>query len=183
MTLQILEKFKIFRKSLFARFTYRADATFELIDGIAGQTQKESAVKVSLSKLFRRRYSSITEAVDNLFRTDSKAIPTEQEVEKQQTAMMQLIVNAYLDDGSQSTSLDKSFVSLAGDCFPVARIYSEKLEDKGFVYNPTKVPGQKPITVGHQYSALVILDNSSDTSHWVVPLSIVRVSTKKMALM
>jgi hypothetical protein len=68
MTYAIVEKFRKFRTKLFAFFKYRSDSTMDLIDAIAGQTSKESCVKLSLNPLFRRKYSSITDVVDNLFR-------------------------------------------------------------------------------------------------------------------
>jgi hypothetical protein len=61
MTNAILNKLKKIRTDLFAFFTYRADSTMDLIDAIAGQASKESTVKISLSTLFRRTYSSITD--------------------------------------------------------------------------------------------------------------------------
>src|ERR1700722_20642324 len=56
MTNAIVNKLKKFRTDLFAFFTYRADSTMDLIDAIAGQSSKESTVKISLSTLFRRTY-------------------------------------------------------------------------------------------------------------------------------
>ncbi len=73
--------------------------------------------------------------------------------------------------------IKKPFELMAVDCSSNPRIYSKKLEDRGVVHSPTKVPGQIPITVGHQYSSVVFLPERSDPSepHWVVPLSTVRV--------
>lgn len=45
---------------------------------------------------------------------------------------------------------------------------------------PTKVPGQKPVTVGHQYSTLVYLpERSGPSDHWVVALSTLRVRSQE----
>ena len=54
MTKAIIDKLKQFRTELFSFFKYRSDSTMDLIDAIAGQQSKESAVKISLSNLFRR---------------------------------------------------------------------------------------------------------------------------------
>lgn len=53
----------------------RSDATLNLINAIAGQTSKESVVKLSLNQLFRRDYSSITDVLDNLFRIKALVNP------------------------------------------------------------------------------------------------------------
>ena len=47
------------------------------------------------------------------------------------------------------------------------------------VHAPNHIPGQKPITVGHEYSVLVYLpDREEDKEkHWVVPLSVKRVES------
>ena len=59
MTNTIVSKLKQFRTDLFSFFKYSSDSTMDLIDAIAGEPSKESTVKVSLSNLFRRSYSSI----------------------------------------------------------------------------------------------------------------------------
>jgi hypothetical protein len=77
----------------------------------------------------------------------------------------------------------RGFKLFAVDCSSNSRIYADKLEDRGIVHAPTKVPGQKPITVGHQYSTLVYLPErlKSSDPHWVIPLSEERVKTEESA--
>jgi hypothetical protein len=58
-----LRKFISEKSILFYLFKYRSDSTMDLVDAIAGQSSKESAVKISLSNLFRRTYSSITDVI------------------------------------------------------------------------------------------------------------------------
>jgi len=175
MTNAIVNKLKKFRTDLFAFFTYRADSTMDLIDAIAGQSSKESTVKISLSTLFRRTYSSITDVVDNLFRRKASV---NLKPDEQQEAYFE-ITEFLLEQCPQPSR--RLFELIAVDCSSTHRIYSEKLEDRGFVHSPTKVPGQIPITVGHQYSTVVYLPERSDPSepHWVVPLSTVRVKTEE----
>jgi hypothetical protein len=57
-------------------------------------------------------------------------------------------------------------------------MYATKVDDRAIVHAPNHVPGQKPITVGHEYSVLVHLPNQAADRelHWVVPLSVKRVS-------
>lgn len=60
------------------------------------------------------------------------------------------------------------------------RKYSKTLEDKGIVHAPNVVPGNKPITVGHQFSIVGFLpEQSSENANipWMLPLSVQRVAT------
>ena len=175
MTNSIIDKLCEFRNRLFDLFIYRADSTMDLIDAIAGQVSKESIVKLSLNELFRRSYSSITDVVDNLFRRKANKNPKPNELLEDQMKITNLI-------SEQCPKLvSRPFHLFAIDCSSTPRIYSDKMEDRGFVHSPTKVPGQKPVTVGHQYSTLVYLPERLEPSnpHWVIPLSVVRVKTEE----
>ena len=92
MTNSIIAKVQDFRRHLYSLFQYRADAIFDLIDAIAAGGY-DSIVKTSLSPLFRREYSSITDAADNLFRLYPEVNPSEQELKEQQLKISQLSVN------------------------------------------------------------------------------------------
>lgn len=175
MTTAIIDKLKKFRTDLFALFKYRSDSTMDLIDAFAGQPSKESIVKISLSNLFRRTYSSITDVVDNLFRQEANVNLKPDEMEEAHFKITELLIEQC------PQPIKRPFELMAVDCSSNDRIYSKKLEDRGFVHSPTKVPGQLPITVGHQYSTVVFLPEKIDLSepHWVVPLSTERVKTKE----
>ena len=54
------------------------------------------------------------------------------------------------------------------------------MEDKGIVHAPNVVPGNKPITVGHQYSIVGFLpEQNAENANipWMLPLSVKRVAT------
>lgn len=174
MTSAIIEQVCNFRNSLFNLFSYRRDSTMDLIDAIAGQPSKDSTVKVSLSSLFRRGYCSITDVVDNFFRTKANIDPKPEDLKESRIKIIQLIAKQCPNPHQ------RSFHLFAVDCSPAPRMYAEKLEDRGFVHAPTKVPGQMPITIGHQYSTLVYLPERFAFSepHWVIPLSNERVASK-----
>jgi hypothetical protein len=55
------------------------------------------------------------------------------------------------------------------------------LPDRGFVYQPNTIKGNKPIVIGHQYSFWAWLPESAQpkTGNWVVPLSMKRVSSQE----
>jgi IS4 transposase len=171
----IIDSFYSFRNQLFDFFKYRSDSTIDLVDAIAGQVSKESPVKLCLSSLFRRTYSSITDVVDNLFRRKPNVNPDPKEVLEDQLK----ITNLFAEECPKQNL--RPFILFAVDCSSNPRIYSDKLEDRSFVHQPTKVPGQKPITVGHQYSTLVYLPEKhlSTELHWVIPLSVRRVKSNE----
>lgn len=153
-----------FRNRLFRSFTLRRDSIMDLIDAVASLVGVSSLVGLSMASLFRRKYSSITDALDNFGK--------ESDVEK--LGRLQLLAE-------HCSFPEKGFILLATDCTANPRIYAEKLEDRSIVHAPNHVPGQKPITVGHQYSTLIHLPlNPEDRKgHWVEPLSTARVPSHK----
>ena len=168
----IVAKFQTFRHRLFQLFPYRAGATMDLIDAVSAMTTADSVVKLSLSDLFRRTYSSLTDVLNSLFRTNLKTLPTDEERQKQAFKVTQLLAEKCAPNPSE-----KDFVLFAIDCTANPRIYASKVEDRASVHAPNHVPGQKPITIGHEYSVLVYLPNRGEDRelHWVVPLSVRRV--------
>ena len=52
--------------SIYDTFPKRADATMELVDAISSNQSASSVVQLSQEPLFRRKHSSINDAIDNL---------------------------------------------------------------------------------------------------------------------
>lgn len=88
----IIAKFQTFRYRLFQLFPYRAGATMDLIDAVSATTTADSVVKLSLSDLFRRTNSSLTDVLSSLFRTNLKIPQTDEERQKQAFKITQLLV-------------------------------------------------------------------------------------------
>ena len=65
----------------------------------------------------------------------------------------------------------------------IQRLFAQTLEDRTFVYQPNVPGGNKPITIGHQYSAQVVYpeQDQPDGSPWVVPLSMRRIRSEETA--
>lgn len=170
----IVSKFQTFRNSLFQLFQYRAGATMDLIDTVSANTTADSIVKLSLSDLFRRKYSSLTDVLSSLFRTNLKAPPTVEERKEHTLKVTQLLAEACASDPQNDV-----FALFAIDCTANPRLYANKVDDRAIVHAPNHVPGQKPITVGHEYSVLVHLPSweADRNLHWVVPLSVKRVES------
>lgn len=55
---------------------------------------------------------------------------------------------------------------------------AKTLSDRGYIYQPNTVKGNKPINIGHSYSLLSILPEKEtcDNAAWAIPLSGERVS-------
>ena len=170
----IVSNFQWFRNRLFRLFDYRAGSTMDLIDALAATPTTNSIVKLSLSSLFARTYSRITDVLSSLFRTNLKTLPTDEERKEQTLKVTQLLA-----EECALSSLQNDIALFAIDCTANPRIYADKVRDRTMVHAPNHVPGQKPITVGHEYSVLVYLpDREEDKEkHWVVPLSVKRVES------
>ena len=115
----IVSKFQSFRNRLFQLFHYRAGATMDLIDAVSSTTTANSVVKLSLSDLFRRTYSSLTDVLSSLLRTNLKIMPTEEERREQTLKITQLLAEECAPgfEGSH-------FALFAIDCTANPRSYS-----------------------------------------------------------
>jgi hypothetical protein len=146
-----------FRKEVYQNFNKRADTLMDLLDAICSQTRTRSVVELSLQNCFRRSYSAIFKAMDE-YR------PGEDDL-------------AHLARPYLPTSQQYPFWLLGVDVTPQPRPYAHTMAERGFVYQPTVIWGNKPITIGHQYSTVALLPEK-DKDHpvpWVVPLSCQRI--------
>ena len=67
----------------------------------------------------------------------------------------------------------RSYHLLGLDVTPVPRPHAQTLEERGFVYQPNLVRGNKPINIGHAYSILAELPEKVGPyqAPWSIPLS------------
>lgn len=150
-----------FREQVYQNFNKRADTLMDLLDAISSNTQARSVVELSLQDCFRRDYSSLFKAVAGY------------EPEKASKSLAQQAA-PYLPE------LEKRKFWLFGvDVTPQSRPYAPSLADRSYVYQPTPMRSNKPITIGHQYSDVFYLPEREPgrPKHWVVPLSTQRVKT------
>lgn len=160
----IVNKFKNFRDQIFSCFSFRADATMELVDALSGNLDASSVVQLSLNPIFRRKYGSVRDAITHFA------------FDPHQTDRLEkcLINHCAPITGTQPYRL------LVIDCTAAPREYSKTLFDRGIVHAPNVVPGNKPITVGHQYSVVGFLPEQTIENKyipWMLPLSTRRVAT------
>jgi hypothetical protein len=132
----------------------------ELVDAISSNTTARSVVELSLNSHFRRHYTALNKAVK------VNALPKQKLAE---------LASLTIDEPSQ-----RKFHLLATDVTSAPRPFAETLRDRGFVYQPNTLKGNKPIAIGHQYSFWAWLPETTlpKSGNWVVPLSLQRVSSQ-----
>jgi hypothetical protein len=141
--------------------TNRADTLVELADALCSNPTATSVVELSQTACFRRSYSSLFKAI----------------AEWQPPKMwLPHLLGPYLPTPQQ-----RSFWLLLVDVTAQPRPYSHTVADRGLVYQPTVVKGNKPVTIGHQYSsvALGLEPEAGVSGSWVLPLLTERVSTSQ----
>ena len=150
-----------FRQQLYQNFNNRADTLMELVDAICSNPDARSVVEYSLTPCFRRSYSTIFQAI--------------KEMEWDELMIARLVV-PFLPRPRQ-----RLYWLLATDVTPQPRPFARTLPDRGMVHQPNPIKGNKPITVGHQYSSLVWLPEAeADVSpSWVLPLMARRIRTNE----
>jgi hypothetical protein len=150
-----------FRQQLYQNFNNRADTLMELVDAICSNPDARSVVEYSLTPCFRRSYSTIFKALNEM---------------EGEELMIARLVAPYLPQPQQ-----RPYWLLANDVTSQPRPFAPTLPDRGVMYQPNPVQGNKPITVGHQYSSLVLLPEAEAavSPSWVVPLMVRRVRTSE----
>lgn len=161
----IVNAFKDFRDKIYHFFSLRRDAAFELIDSLSSNTNADSVVQLSLNPAHRRNYCSITRVVDEFYPEKSD-----------KTAVNKALTNILCE---QCVAPVRDYYLFGVDCTPNPRRYSPTQKDKGFVYAPNTLSGNKPVTIGHQYSIAAYLPEKmgDNTPPWILPLACHRVTT------
>lgn len=170
-----LQGVKQFRERLYHKLPRRRDATMNLIDALASRTAARSPVELSLEPAFRRGHNSLYDAVDTFFTPTS---PRREHMERRGLeAALRREVAALLGPPAE-----RPFWLLGLDVVPVSRPHAVRLYDRSYVHQPTVVPGQVPVTIGHNYSQLVSLpEKAPGDAAWTVPLSTRRVVSPQTA--
>lgn len=156
-----LRSFINFRKNLCLSFKNYSDANMNLLDSLSSNLSAKSLAQLTLNSEYKRKYTSAYKSVAKLEYRDDMSMPS--------------IASELVPSPEK-----RSFHMMALDVTPAKAVYSKKKGDRTPVYSPTKIPGQKPITVGHKYSFVVSLPEKKDTSPpWVLPLDVKRVKSSK----
>jgi hypothetical protein len=144
-----------FRYTLYQSFDNRADTVMELIDAICSAPDTSSVVEYTLAACFRRSYSTIFKAIDEL---------------RLEELMLSHVLAPYLSRPRQ-WPLWLLLVDVTSN--------APTLADRGMVYAPTEVKGNKPVTIGHEYSTVTLglEPEAGVSSSWVLPLLTQRVAS------
>ena len=152
-------EFQQFRQELYESFNKRADTALELVDALCGFPEAETLVQLTLSPEFRRTYTALYKAID--------------EVAWEDISIAKLVANAV------PRPQHWPFWLFLVDVTSQPRPFALTLSDRGFVYQPNAVAGNKPVTIGHQYSTVVLRSEKEPgmTKSWVIPMDTQRVAT------
>ena len=150
-----------FRHRLYQNFTNRADTLMELVDALCSNTSARSVVELCLTPCFRRSYSTLYKAL------------AEWTCDERQLARL---LSPVLPPPSA-----RAFWLFGVDVTPQPRPFAHSLSDRSMVYHPNQVAGNAPVTIGHQYSTVALLNetHASCSPSWVLPLSTARVASRE----
>ena len=169
----LLEEIQIwqeFRTSLSSLFPSRKTSIIELIDSLSSNHNCSSPVELSESELFSRNYSSIYKAINQSFYDGEES---NQEGKAQQRKQLYSLVFPPINQ-----EINLPFYLLGLDSTPIPRPYSGHLKDRGYIYQPNTITGNKPINIGHKYSVLSYLVKDQDThNNWAVPIEGKRITS------
>jgi len=152
----IIDKLQDFRQQGYRFLGNGRDAIFDLMDAVLTSPRVKSFVELSLSAVYRRKWSSLYESLK-----DSR--PNRGRIRR-------LCVEQIPKDIRPL---------LAGDHTGWGRPHAKTLKDRSFVHQPNLVEGNKPIMLGHDYSTLAWIPEM--TGSWAIPLCHERISSFETA--
>lgn len=141
-----------FRQAAYDSMERARDALFELSDAVIERPHVRSLAELSCSPVFRRKWSSTYEALDDgLLNREN---------------LMRLCIGHIAEEGRPI---------LAGDHTAWTRLWARTLPDRTYEHQSTPVPGRRPITIGHAYSTVVWVPETEGS--WALPLLNERISS------
>ena len=171
-----ISQLKQFRQELYEAFDLRRDALMELTDALSSTPNAQSVVELSLSPFFCRHYSSGSDAIACLFQPSE---PEKADAERRAFEQKWVrLIAPYLPEPQQ-----RRFWLFGTDVVPIPRLFARTLADRTYVHQPNTVAGNKPVTIGHDYSHLVFFPEkiNADDPPWAVPMIVRRVHSDEKA--
>lgn len=139
------------------------DAFFELGDAVLTSRTISSFAELSQATMFRRQWPSLYEALDD-------AVLDEQRLLR--------LLGEQLQAATTGSTKD---ILIGGDHTPWPREGAYTLEHRRFLHSATRVPGNRPITIGLAYSTIGwVRDMARDS--WCLPLLHERIAPSLTAL-
>jgi hypothetical protein len=144
-----------FRQQMYGCFDRSRDALFNLCDALVSEPQARSLPELSLSVFFERRWPSVYEALQ-----DGRI-----NVERLRTVFVQALIESQPADEPIWVGIDSSSME---------RLEAESSRDRGMIYVPTMPHATKPVSVGWQFSTVMLLPEqrsrlgrgAGPTAHW-----------------
>ena len=149
------------RQQMYDCFERSADALFNLSDALLSEPQARSLPELSLSVFFQRRWPSVYEALQ-----DGRI-----NVEHLRAVFVQALLESKAADEPIWLGLDSSSMQ---------RLEAKGSRDRGMIYVPNMPHATKPVSVGWQFSTLMLLPEQP--SSWVGILEQRRISTQRTAI-
>ena len=143
-----------FRQAAYDLLGHARDAQFELTDAVLQMRQIHSFAELSCAPAFRRKWSSAYEAI--------------QDGQPNREGLLKLYLANWVTDQP---------IILAGDHTAWQHLWAETLEGRSYVHQPTPIRGRRPVTIGHNYSTLVVVPEAHRS--WALPLLHERVENQK----
>lgn len=150
--MDVITRLKAFRQEAYKNLCRAHDATFELTDAVLLTRNAYSLADLSLSPVFRRKWPSIYEAL--------------QDCRPQRNRLMRLYIEQMHWQGRQL---------LAGDHTVWPRPDAVTLQERTIEHQPTAVPGNRPITKGEGYSTIAWIPEADGS--WALPLRHERITS------
>jgi hypothetical protein len=150
-----------FRQQVYGCFERSQDALFNLCDALVSEPQARSLPELSLSPFFQRRWPSVYAALQD------GRINTE--------GLRAVFVQALLADHRRDEP-----VWLGLDSSSMQRLEADSSADRGMIYVPNMPHASKPVSVGWQFSTLMLLPDQP--SSWVGILDQQRIGTGQTAI-
>ncbi len=149
------------RQQMYSCFERSRDALFNLSDALLSESQARSLPELSLSAFFERRWPSVYEALQD------GRINTER--------LREVFVQALLAD----KPIDEP-IWVGIDSSGMQRLEADSSRDRGMIYVPNMPHATKPVSVGYQFSTLMLLPEQPRS--WVGILEQRRIGTDQTAI-
>ncbi len=149
------------RQQMYGCFERSRDALFNLSDALLSESQARSLPELSLSVCFQRRWPSVYEALQ-----DGRI-----NVERLREVFVQVLLENKPTDEPIWLGLDSSSMQ---------RLEAESSRDRGMIYMPNMPHATKPVSVGWQFSTLMLLPEQP--SSWVGILEQRRIGSEQTAI-
>jgi hypothetical protein len=158
---EVMTTLQQFRQEIYGYMKRGGDAMFNLADALLCESQAQSLAELSMSPFFTRKWSSVYEAL-----SDGRI-----KVEELRRVLVSTLL-AQIPDGE--------LIWIAVDGSNIERPDAETSEDRGYIHLPNLPLVEKALSVGWQYSKVVLLPQTP--SSWTPVLDTRRIPTEKKAV-